>query len=63
MSATFSICGAGSIDPYFFSYDGSQGSTGHGAVPELSTWAMMVIGFGGVALQIRRRREVVATTA
>ena len=55
----------GSIDPYFFSYDGSQGSTARFAasVPELSSWAMMIIGFGSVALQVRRRREVGAATA
>ncbi len=34
-----------------------------GGVPELSTWAMMIIGFGGVALQIRRRTGAIATTA
>ncbi len=56
---------SGSIDPYFFSYDGSQGSTARFAasVPELSSWAMMIIGFGSVALQVRRRREVGAATA
>jgi hypothetical protein len=29
-----------------------------GGVPELSTWAMMIIGFGGVGLQLRRRYAV-----
>jgi hypothetical protein len=33
------------------------------AVPELSTWAMMIIGFGGVALQIRRHAAPIAATA
>ncbi len=32
-------------------------------VPELSTWAMMIIGFGGVGLQMRRRERNVAMTA
>ncbi len=32
------------------------------AVPELSTWAMTIIGFAGVALQLRRR-EVASLTA
>jgi len=30
-------------------------------VPELSTWAMMIIGFGGVSLQMRRRHSIAAT--
>jgi hypothetical protein len=29
-------------------------------VPELGTWAMMIIGFGGVGLRLRRRRGTVA---
>ncbi len=33
------------------------------AIPELSTWAMMIVGFAGVALQIRRRRNTVAVTS
>ena len=33
------------------------------AIPELSTWAMMIIGFGGVGLQIRRRQASVSLTA
>jgi len=32
-------------------------------VPELGTWAMMIIGFGGVAQQLRRRREVASLIA
>ena len=32
-------------------------------VPELSTWAMMIIGFGGVALRLRRRGGVIAQAA
>jgi hypothetical protein len=30
-------------------------------VPEISTWAMMLIGFGLVGLQLRRRGTVLAT--
>ncbi len=32
-------------------------------VPELGTWAMMIIGFGGVALQLRRRTGAMAIAA
>jgi hypothetical protein len=32
-------------------------------VPELSTWAMMIIGFGGVGLQICRRDRAIALSA
>jgi len=32
-------------------------------VPELSTWAMMIIGFGGVGFQLRRRGNPAAATA
>ncbi len=32
-------------------------------VPELSTWAMMIIGFGGVGLQMRRRGKAPTATA
>jgi len=32
-------------------------------VPELSSWAMMIIGFGGVGLQMRRRRKAEAAAA
>jgi TRAP-type C4-dicarboxylate transport system permease small subunit len=27
------------------------------AVPELSTWAMMLVGFGGIGMAMRRRRH------
>jgi hypothetical protein len=36
--------------------DKSNGQQG-GGVPELSTWAMMVLGFGLTALQLRRRNS------
>jgi len=32
-------------------------------VPELSTWAMMIIGFGGVGLQMRRRQGSLSLNA
>ncbi|KND49571.1 MAG: hypothetical protein AB203_00620 [Parcubacteria bacterium C7867-008] len=34
--------------------------TSTGAVPEPATWAMMILGFGGVGLTVRRRRGVMA---
>ena len=34
-----------------------------GGVPELSTWAMMLIGFGGIGLRLRHRREATSLTA
>jgi hypothetical protein len=34
-----------------------------GSVPELGTWAMMIIGFAGVGLQMRRRQSSLALTA
>ncbi len=33
------------------------------AVPELSTWAMMIIGFGAVGMQIRRRNRTLNAVA
>ena len=38
---------------------GTQGITGItiGAVPEPGTWAMMLLGFGGMGLAVRRRRK------
>jgi hypothetical protein len=35
---------------------GNNGGTG-GAVPEPSTWAMMLLGFGGMGVAMRRRRR------
>ena len=31
---------------------------GSGAVPEPATWAMMLIGFGAIGLQMRRRKSL-----
>jgi hypothetical protein len=42
---------------------GTEGTFTVTGVPELSTWAMMIIGFGGVGLQMRRRSNGAAATA
>jgi hypothetical protein len=42
---------------------GTEGTFTVTGVPELSTWAMLIIGFGGVGLQVRRRSRHVAVTA
>jgi hypothetical protein len=36
----------------------SQGSISEAAVPEPSTWAMMALGFAGLAFAYRRTRKV-----
>ena len=36
------------------------GGGGQGGVPEPATWAMMILGFGGVGVTLRRRRTLVA---
>ena len=33
---------------------------GGGVIPEPATWAMMILGFGGVGVLLRRRRELLA---
>lgn len=38
-------------------------STAAGAVPEPSTWAMLIIGFGGIGFMVRRRRLAAAEAA
>ncbi len=38
----------------------AQLGTGVGAVPEPATWAMMLIGFGGIGFSMRRRRRTTA---
>ena len=39
------------------------GDIGVGAVPEPSTWAMMILGFAGVGFMAYRRRNKAALTA
>ena len=43
---------------YTFIDDFRLGAAATGAVPEPSTWAMMLLGFGGVGVALRRRRKV-----
>ena len=40
-----------------FSLNGTQFGASTAAVPEPATWAMMLIGFGGVGFQLRRTRR------
>jgi len=37
-------------------------NTGTGAVPEPGTWAMMLLGFGGMGVALRRRRKLTRIT-
>ncbi len=54
----FECCGGASgVD-----FSVPQGVTIAG-IPELATWGMMIIGFGGVALQMHRRRRAVTLNA
>ena len=43
-------------DPAFFRLDNISVTAVTGAVPEPGTWAMMLMGFAGVGLALRRRR-------
>lgn len=39
------------------SYDPDVGPGTHGGVPEPSTWALMLLGFGGIGMALRRSRK------
>ncbi len=39
------------------SYDGGTATATLSAVPEPATWAMMLLGFGGIGIAVRRRRS------
>ena len=39
-----------------FEFDSIAGRLAGGAVPEPSTWAVMILGFGIVGASVRRRR-------
>ena len=41
-------------------HDFDDDDHGVGGVPELGTWAMVIIGFGAVGIQLRRRGRVAA---
>lgn len=47
---------AGITDPAGLGYDDFTYSLSNGAVPEPSTWAMMLLGFGAVGFAMRRRK-------
>lgn len=57
VGATGSFVGQGTAD---VSVHPSIVSLSFGAVPEPASWAMMLLGFGGVGLAVRRRRKTVA---
>ena len=42
---------------YTFIDDFRLGTANNGAVPEPSTWAMMLMGFGAIGVALRRRRS------
>ena len=50
------------VEQFYDTHTGGMFSTAAGAVPELSTWAMMLIGFGGLGIAVARRgRKEVAS--
>lgn len=53
---------AGSIDNYSDGFKISS-ITVNAAVPEPSTWAMMLLGFGGIGLAVRRRKTAIPQMA
>lgn len=58
---TFLAAGAPSGEPPYALLDGV--SLTSGGVPELSTWAMIIVGFAGVCFAARVRRRAIAVAA
>ena len=64
----FYLFNAGSgLDTFTLNFNASSNvrlySTGVSAGPEPATWAMMLIGFGGIGFSLRRRRKLQAASA
>ena len=62
-SAAFGTTELGNVILQGHNYGGGGNTQIHwsgGAVPEPATWAMMIMGFGGIGSLIRRRRSTVA---
>jgi hypothetical protein len=66
-SALVTATGSDTFDLHFRNDPGYSDldnfSVASGAVPEPATWAMMLVGFGGLGTLLRRRRGQVALTA
>jgi hypothetical protein len=72
-AATTGACIAGeTIVPYYYAVDGALTtglsgtlplSGGSGGTPEVATWAMMLLGFGGLGAVMRARRSMVHVSA
>jgi hypothetical protein len=54
---------ASSVDSVGYPQNGTPGTFSVTAVPEPATWAMMLVGFGGLGAAMRSRRKLVAATA
>jgi hypothetical protein len=67
----FSEIGGGTYNTVTQHWDNPEGATSHlyitadftAAVPEPSTWAMMILGFGGIGFMAYRRRSKPALMA
>jgi hypothetical protein len=51
-----------SLSSYDWEFAESGGGSGASPVPEPSTWAMMLVGAGGLALAARRRRQALSSS-